>query len=176
MSQVSRRDAVKMVAGMGIVATGVGVIANRDSDSEAATKQKETTGKPKPVQQVVEKQDKHSKQIDKTLESALRNPSGFMFLEQVAFKKPHPKGNLFFTSAYGKPERDSTEVELRPGTMRIFRAIADQDAFTRQGGVYWKNRNTTGKIQFKHPGALILAVCEMDGTVNCYSMMNDLRC
>ncbi|WP_339735215.1 hypothetical protein [uncultured Gimesia sp.] len=177
MSQVSRRDAVKMVAGMGIVATGVGVIATRDSDSEAATKQKETTGKPEPATQVAEKEDGNSKRIDKELESALKDPSMFYFLEQVTFKKPDRKYRLIFTSAYSNPEWDSQEVKLdRTGSMRIFRAIADQDEFTRQGGLYWKNHKTTGKIQFKHPGALVLAVCELDGTVNCYSLMHDFRC
>jgi hypothetical protein len=177
MSHVSRRDAVKLVAGMGIVATGVGVIATRESDSEAAAKPKQTTSKPEPAKQkVVAKQDDaNSKHIDRMLASALKDPSMFMFLEQVTFKKPHPKHRLIITSAYGNPERDSQEVRLRTGSMRIFRAIADQDEFTRQGGVYWENNKTTGKIQFKHPGELVLAVCELDGTVNCYSMMIDLR-
>jgi|GEM_PF-1565086 len=177
MSKVSRRDAVKMVAGMGIGAAGVGLIANRDSDSQAATKQKETTGKSEPATQVAEKEDGNSKRIDKELESALKDPSMFYFLEKVTFKKPDRKYRLIFTSAYSNPEWDSQEVKLdRTGAMRIFRAIADQDEFTRQGGLYWKNHNTTGKIQFKHPGALVLAVCELDGTVNCYSLMYDIRC
>lgn len=173
MSDVSRRDVVKMVAGMGIVATtGVGVIATRDTGSEAATTKEESTSKRETAQkQATAKKEENKKKIDEDLKSALANPSRFMFLEQVTFKTPHPNRAFLFTSAYSNPEGDRKGVRLRPGRMQVFRAIADQDEFTRQGGVHWKNNKTTGKIQFKHPGALVLAVYDLNGTVNCFSLM-----
>ena len=82
--------------------------------------------------------------------------------------------DLYITSA-----RDSLqggEVRVPPGSMRIFRADAGRDAFTQQGGLYWRFRDTPGKAQFKQPGALVMVVRDHDDTVRCYSLVLDLRC
>lgn len=177
MSQVSRRDAVKMVAGLGIVATGAGVIATRGTDSEAAAKPYQTPS-PAPAQQ----QKADAEQIDMNLKRAIENPYQYHFLEKVSFQAPKTNRAVFFTSASGNPERKSQDESksrderLSPSTIRVFRAIADQDAFTSQGGVYWKSDDTTGKIQFEHPGGLFLAVFDPDGMVHCYSLFPLFGC
>jgi hypothetical protein len=114
---------------------------------------------------------------DQALEQALRHPESFMFREQVTFKLEgdgHSR-DLYITSATspeGKPQR----VRVPSAAMRIFRADASVDEFTRKGGVYWEFFGNAGKFQLKDPGALVLIVREHDDTVRCYSLMHDLRC
>jgi hypothetical protein len=61
--------------------------------------------------------------------------------------------------------------------MRIFRADAGRDDFTKQGGWYWHCGKTEGQAQFvKQPGALIMVVRQMDGTVYWYLLIMDCRC
>jgi len=67
-------------------------------------------------------------------------------------------------------------VLIRPGTMRIFRADAGKDEFTKKGGLYWKCGKAEGKFQFQEPGALVMALRDQDGTVRCYSLALDFRC
>jgi hypothetical protein len=101
-----------------------------------------------------------------------------MFGEQATSKTdpsaPH-SFDLIITSARG-PKGERTSVRVRPGTMRIFRADAGVDEFTKQGGWYWKCGEVNGQSQFKQPGALILVVRQRDGTVQWYSLVFDLRC
>ena len=115
---------------------------------------------------------------DAELESALRNPQGYMFVEKATSKTdpsaPH-SFEMVVTSARGvdgKPQK----VSVRPGTMRVFRADAGVDEFTRQGGWYWKCGKVEGKSQFKQAGALILVVRQQDGAVEWYSLQLDFRC
>ncbi|EDL60345.1 hypothetical protein [Gimesia maris] len=179
MSNLSRRDAVKMVAGLGIVATGAGVIATRGSDSEAAAKPNQASNHPPAPDQQPEAD---ANQIDKELKRAIENPFQYYFLEKLSFQAPKTNRAVFFTSAYGNPERESREERksreerLSPSTMRVFRAITDQDDFTRQGGVYWKSEGTTGQIQFEHPGGLFLALFGPEGMVHCYSLFHLFKC
>jgi hypothetical protein len=114
---------------------------------------------------------------DPDLTHALSGPWGFMFSEQVAFKLAGDgySRDLVITSAKnadGKPER----LFIRSATMRIFRADANVDAFTREGGVYWQFHDKAGTFKFKEPGALVLLVREHDDTVRCYSLAFDERC
>ncbi|MCA9006906.1 MAG: hypothetical protein KDA70_16640 [Planctomycetaceae bacterium] len=150
MSDLSRRDAVKMVAGLGL---GLGTLAARDAGA-AETAQPE----------------------DKMLKDASENPSRFMFTDQRTFKTTPSGYRLVFTSAVRKPTDPKEGVSLLPASMRIFRADSDLDEFTRKGGLYWKCGKEEGQIQFKNPGEVIMAVYDQDGTVNCYSLFYDVRC
>ncbi|QDT88972.1 hypothetical protein [Gimesia algae] len=150
MSDLSRREAVKLVAGLGI---GMGTLAAQDA-AGAETTQAE----------------------DKMLQDALANPSRFMFTAQRTFKTNSPGYRLIFTSAVRKPTDPKEGVSMLPASMRIFRANADQDEFTRKGGLYWKCDKEAGQIQFRNPGGLIMVVYDQDGTVNCYSLFYDVRC
>ncbi len=158
MSDVTRRDAMKLTAGMaiGVGALGTGTALGQDGSSKLNAK---------PV-------------ADSQLEVALKNPQMFMFTEQVVFETPVTGRNTFsvlFTSALDAHGKNKP-AEIRRGSMGIFRADANRDAHTKKGGLYWKCGAKEGRIQFKHPGALVMAVREMDGTVRCYAMQIDLRC
>lgn len=150
MSDLSRRDAVKLVAGLGL---GMGALAAQDA-AGAETAQPE----------------------DKMLQDASENPARFMFTAQQTFKTTPSGYRLVFTSAVRKPTDPKEGVSLLPASMRIFRADSDLDEFTRKGGLYWKCGKEEGQIQFKNPGELIMAVYDQAGTVNCYSLFYDARC
>lgn len=151
MRNVNRRDAVKLVAGL---AVGAG---------HAGTARAEA---PKPEAK------------DMGLVGAKQNPESYFFTEQVTFKtsttEPHTF-NLVISSALDEQGKRES-VEVRQGTMRLFRAAADIDDFTRDGGIYWACGKTKGSFQFKKAGALVLIVREMDGTVRAYSLTADVRC
>ena len=150
MNDLSRREAVKMVAGLGL---GLGTLAARDTGA-AETAQPE----------------------DKMLKDASENPARFIFTAQQTFKTTPSGYRLVFTSAVRKPTDPKEGVSLLPASMRIFRADSDLDEFTRKGGLYWKCGKEEGQIQFKNPGEVIMAVYDQDGTVNCYSLFYDVRC
>lgn len=150
MSDLNRREAVKMVAGLSI---GMGALTARGAVGAEDTKP-----------------------ADKMLQAALESPSRFMFTAQRTFKTTPSGYPLIFTSALRKPTDHPEGVGMLPATMRIFRANADQDEFTRKGGLYWQCGREKGQLQFKHPGEVIMAVYDHDGTVNCYSLFYDLRC
>ncbi|QDT95859.1 hypothetical protein [Gimesia aquarii] len=153
MSDLSRRDAVKMVAGltMGAMVTG-------DINGE-----------------------ENKKVADPLLDSARKWPWSFRIIEQVTFKTSPTQSNLFFTSAHA-PGHLPKGIRLLLGSMYVFRAETDHDEFTRQGGLYWECGKTKGKVQFKQKGtfnqqgALVMAIRDLEGTVNCYSLEPDLRC
>ena len=112
---------------------------------------------------------------DGLLERALQTPQMFMFDEHVTSTTGDSSKDLIVTSARGLQLNPETVI-IRPGTMRIFRADADRDDFTRQGGWHWRCGDTEGDSQFKQPGALIMVVRQQDGTVHWYSLVLDLRC
>jgi hypothetical protein len=113
--------------------------------------------------------------VDPLLDAAHRHPETFMFGETVITTKTDPRFDLVVTTAReerGKP----TSVAVRTGKVRIFRADADRDDFTRQGGWYWKCGETEGRAKFKEAGALIMVVRQHDGTVHWYTLHPDYRC
>ena len=152
MTALTRRDVIKGAAG---VAMGVGALTSRKSRGEI--------------------QDGPGK--DLTLEQAIKNPQSFMFSEQASFKIEGDgySRDLFITSA-----RDSqakrVQMRVPAGSMRIFRADANVDEFTKQGGMYWQFFGKEGKVQFKQPGALVMIVRDHDDVVRCYSLVFDFRC
>ena len=159
MSELSRREAVKLAAGL---AVGAGAWAGQAADADENP----------PVEHV-----QPLSTNDAALEQALRSPAGFMFSQQVSFKLEGDgySRELVITSAKdaaGKP----TRIFVRSATMQILRADAGLDDFTRKGGVYWQFFNKAGTFQFKEPGALVMIVREHDDTVRCYSLAYDERC
>lgn len=154
MSRISRRVAVKLAAGLSV---GAGLVTVGESRGEEVQK-------PAPK--------------DLELSSAVEHLPSYMFAEQVTFKtsvtEPH-SFRLNFTSAV-EPGGNGHGVEVRPGTVRVFRDAGDQDKSTKSSGLHWKCGAATGTVQFKEPGGLILAVRDLDGTVRCYRLVFDLRC
>jgi hypothetical protein len=150
MGVLSRRDAVKLAGGLTI---GVRVMATGEAYGQEVKK----TADPQLL-------------ADPSLEKAQRNPQNFMFVEQVTSKTDDASSDLVVTSAKG------SDVNVRPGTMRIFRADANRDDFTKKGGWYWRCGKAQGKSQFETAGALIMVVRQKDGTVHWYSLTPDYRC
>jgi len=160
MRDVSRRDAVKLAAGL---AVGAGVLAAQQSPAQEATAASDPSGKPS---------------ADRHLELALENPERFQFTEQFTFKTsttdPHTQ-HLEITPV--QASRLGYDVVAVPtGSMRMFRADAARDDFTKQGGLFWKCGKDEGKLQFKNAGPLVMVVRDKDGTVHCYSLAIDYRC
>lgn len=160
MSELNRREAVKLAAGL--AACGGALVAGEArGNDKLAGDAKLSAASPE----------------DSALEQAVRNPAAFMFREQVMFKLEgdgHSR-DLYITSAKdadGKPLR----VRVPSAAVRIFRADASVDDFTRNGGVYWQFFGKKGKFQLKDPGALVMIVREHDDTVRCYSLIHDMRC
>ena len=157
MSDLSRRDAVRLAAALAAGAGGLAARATHARDDDQGTGLKRSA--------------------DPELKDALQNPQAYMFREQVTFRLEGDgrSRNLVITSARnseGHPEK----IQVPSVAMRIFRADASQDAFTQQGGVYWRSHETEGKIQFKKPGPIVLIVRDHDDTVRCYALEIDLRC
>ena len=157
MTEINRRDAVKLAAGL---AGGAGALIQQAGADE------------KPGVEGVQPLPTN----DAALAQALTDPWRFMFSEQVTFKlEGDGSHELTITSAKdaeGKPAR----IFVRSACLRVFRADAAVDAFTREGGVYWQFDKRLGTFKFKEPGALILIVREHDDTVRCYSLAIDFRC
>jgi hypothetical protein len=114
---------------------------------------------------------------DPMLASALRDPYIFFFGETATSKTdptaPH-SFDLVITSAKNvKGERE--KVYVRRGTIRIFRADAGVDEFTKQGW-YWTCGGKEGQTQFKEPGAVVMVVYQHDGTIQWHSLHLDVRC
>jgi hypothetical protein len=153
MSNVSRRDAVKLAAGLAVGAGGLAAQGARGQEPKKVAD-------PPPA--------------DTLLAHALKNPHGLMFGEEVVSKSDTGFDLVVSTArdVQGKPDT----LNIRSGTMRVFRADAGVDEFTKRGGVYWKCGETEGKLQFKTLGALVMVVREKDGTVRWYSLHKDFRC
>jgi hypothetical protein len=156
MSTLSRRNAVKVAAGL---AVGAGALTAREALGDA-----EKTGEAKLT-------------TDLALGEALTNPQLFMFSEQITFKIEGDgySRDLFITSARDT-DGNATQVRVPPGSMRIFRVDANVDGFTKSGGMYWQFFGKTGKVQFKQASALVMIVRDRDDTVRCYSLVFDFRC
>lgn len=155
MSDVNRRDAVKLMAGLG---AGMGLFAANEVDGEES-----------------------GKETPDILERARKYPWNYRIVEQVSIKNSTADAHFIFTS--GKiPAYPSKGVRLLSGSIQLFLADTKQDEFTRQGGLYWECGKDKGKIQFKElglfqeAGVLVLAVRDLKGTVDCYSMEIDFRC
>jgi hypothetical protein len=159
MNDLSRRDAVKLLAG---VVAGASVFSADEVPGQEAGRGAERLP---PI-----------KFDDPELEQALKNPEAFMLAKQ-ATSNTRTDGNnydLVITSA-ARDARGSL-VYVPPGSMRIFRADSDRDEFTKKGGLYWRCGDIESRIQFKQPGPLVMVVREQSGTVHWYSLAPDYRC
>jgi hypothetical protein len=179
MRKVSRRDGVKLVAGLAVGARVV--ITNEVFADEILKPAQVPVDKPLELElpnEVFADESLKPAQVpvDKPLELALQSPSAFMFAEQVTSRLDGPgEGHdLVITSA--TPDARGTLIYVPSRSMRIFRADAGVDEFTKRGGLYWRFGNTRGKTQFKQPGALVMVVRDGEGTVHWYSLEFDVRC
>jgi len=155
MNDMTRRDVVGFLA----AGLAVGASAVRAGDSTDVADDSKPGATP-------------AKSDDPMYDLAIQYPGAFMIVEEQTFPFEAPSYDLYITSARNGGKRG---VSVREGSMRIFRADADQDDFTRQGGVYWKSYKTEGKFQFKKPGALVMVVREHH-SMRCYALQIDLRC
>ena len=112
---------------------------------------------------------------DEMLQSAREHPSAFMFTAATTSRADEGSYDLIITSARGV-DGSPTTLLVPPGSMRVFRADADRDEFTKKGGWYWRIKDTQGKSSFSDPGALIMVVRDLDGTVHWYALFPDIRC
>jgi hypothetical protein len=96
--------------------------------------------------------------------------------------------DLYITSARDVDGK-SVRVRVPSRSIRIFRADASVDEFTKKGGLHWVFRDKPGKVQLKVPtekewkppvaapgqGEIVMVVRDED-TVRCYAMSIDERC
>jgi hypothetical protein len=153
MNDLSRRDLVRVAAGLAVLATG-NLAVGQDAKEPAAADAK-----------------------DALLALAVRNPHAFALGEPVTFRIEGDglSRDLVVTSALDE-RGGSVAVHLRSGTVRVFRADAGVDDFTKQGGLYWRFHDTKGNAKLKTPGAIVMMVREGYHTVRCYEMEPDYRC
>jgi len=161
MTDLNRRSLVKLAAGMamGAAATGTGTATADESDFLFPARPAD--GKAK----------------DEALQQAINYPYSYMFSEQVNVKLEGDRHSrdMVITSALDANQR-ATKHYIRSGTMRIFRANADLDEFTKQGGLYWRFNGKDGTVQFKKAGAVVMVVRDHDDNVRFYTLQLDLRC
>jgi len=60
--------------------------------------------------------------------------------------------------------------------MRIFRADSTTTADGKHGELRWTVDSEERTTQIKEPGAVIMVVRSLDGTINWYSLQVDFRC
>jgi len=173
MSEVSRRDVVKFAA----------ALALGSSAATAGLALAEETAKPAGAPQA-------PNVADESLAWANSSPQSFMLIGPATF---HLEGDGYSRDLYITSARDlegkSNRVRIPSGSMRVFRADAAVDEFTKQGGLHWRFHNQQGKVKLKQAeagllgtndrklsrGAIVMVVRE-DDTVRCYTMTPDDRC
>ncbi len=148
MSKSTRRDVVKLAAGLA-AASAVPATGEELARPEAG---------------------------DSALQRAMDNPQIHMLSEPVTFQLETDRfsRDLHITSARDQQGK-SMRVRVPSHSVRIFRADAAVDDFTRQGGLHWRFNGKDGKTLLKHPGGIVMVVREGD-TVRCYTMTPDFRC
>jgi hypothetical protein len=151
---------VKLAAGL---AVGSGVMAGELAASQEPTKAVDTP-------EVVPAKDA-------LLAMAIDNPQGFMLTGAKTFRLEGDGASrdLLITSALDRDGKRNV-VRVPSGSMRIFRADADIDEFTRQGSLHWRFHDTQGRVKLKTPGEIVMLVREGYATVRCYIMTPDERC
>jgi hypothetical protein len=160
MGDVSRRDMVKLTAGL-----------FAGSGAAAAAPAADPELKKAPAAPAV------APARDGLLAGAINSPQGFMLSDAETFRLLGDVRayDLLITSALNR-EGVRELVRVRPGSMRIFRADAGVDEFTKEGGLYWRIHDTEGRVKLKTPGAVVMVVREGSDTVRCYIMTPDFRC
>ena len=163
MSNVTRRDAAKLAAGLALGAGGLTAAARSEEPKSPAILP------------------------DSGLERASKFPAGYMFADQVTTTlKSGADYDLIVTSATGTDGKPAT-VRVRRGTVQVFRAGPGTEEFTKKGGWTWTCGKAEGRTKFDKDfttlanwtggtGPLVLVVRQMDDTVHWYSLVVDMRC
>lgn len=126
---------------------------------------------------------------DRMLDRAIRTDGlGGLMFGAHAVSRIHPHTGLVITSARDAEGRQ-TKLFVKSGTVRVFRADASLDDFTRNGGWYWRSGDADGKTAFEprptddglsdtppKAGPLVLVIYHPDGTIDWYSLHYDMRC
>lgn len=156
MTDMSRRDVVKFAAALAVGAAGGSTASGQEPKKAAA---------PAPAAP-----------RDDLLALAVASPKSFALDAPVTFrfKTDGRSRDLVFPQTLDQEERRVT-VHMPSGTMRVFRADAGVDEFTKKGGLRWEFFGMRGEVTLHAPGAIVMAVRE-DDTVRCYVMTLDLRC
>jgi hypothetical protein len=114
---------------------------------------------------------------DAPLANAIRSPQSFILSDAEVFRLEGDgrSRDLIITSAINE-EGKRLHVHVPSGSIRIFRADADVDEFTGQGGLYWRFQDKPGKTKLSRSGEIMMVMREGYDTVRCYVMTIDLRC
>jgi hypothetical protein len=172
--EANRRDVIKYAA---ILAAGVGTATASSASGEPSGQQSSPpTGA-----------SEAGNPADALLARAKQGPEGFMLSEPVivTLDSDRHRRTLWINPAYDENGR-RVQVSVPTRSVRIFRADPTVDEVTRQGGVYWRFRDTAGTLELKasgadslHPvaggGPIVMLVRDME-TVRIYTMTLDFRC
>ena len=160
MSAISRRQVIKLAAGLGVAPAA----AAAGPGEAQVPKQPDGRQQTRPG-------------TDALLAQAMQDPQTFMLTGPVTFHlgAGHESYDLFITSARDV-DRNRYLVHVPSRSIRIFRADAEMDSFTGQGGLYWRFRDRQGKVKLASPGEIVMVMRDGDDTVRCYIMTPDFRC
>lgn len=112
---------------------------------------------------------------DSQLQQAQERPQNYMFSEHVT-DKVDPHAFIKVQSVVVDSSGKLGTVELRPGTMRIFRADSTSTNDKKRGELRWTIKSEERTTRIKIPGSVIMAVRSLNGVVDWYSLKYDLRC
>ena len=113
-------------------------------------------------------------QADKQLIEIAKNPHVYMFADQ-ATDRVDGKGFIKIHSIATGNKR-ARHIELRPGTIRYFRADGAVASDGKRAEITWTLGDKTYSTQVGTPGSVIMVVRSLDGLVSWYSMQLDTRC
>ena len=113
-------------------------------------------------------------QVDKQLIDITKNPQSYMFADQ-ATDRVEGKGFIKIHSV-AKSLNRVNHIELRPGTIRHFRADGTVASDGKRAEISWTLGDKTLSTQVGTPGCVVMVVRSLDGVVSWYSMTLDVRC
>ena len=161
MSDVNRRDIVKLA--------GVLAIASAALGATAAQEPNKPTIPPLPAE------------FKDDLLVRAHTGYGFMLGSPVTIELPGTSGQaMVITTALGADGK-KLHARVPSRSMIIFRADAGVDEFTKQGGLRWRQYDQSGEVKLGKLGAFsqhdhIVMVVREDRTVRFYTTTSDLRC
>ena len=110
------------------------------------------------------------------LQEVLQFPQGFMFADHV-LDKVDAQSFITVQSTANEENGKPQLVEIRSGTMRIFRAHDAQSADGEHGEIKWTVGTKSKTTRIHVPNAIVLAVRSLDGgEVSWYTLTTDFRC
>ena len=109
------------------------------------------------------------------LEELIKFPPGFMFAEHVVENVGTTM--IRVQSSAVQENGQSSALEIKSGTIRIFRAFSVRSDDIEHGEIRWTNGTEIRTTRIKIPDAVMLVVRSIDGeTLNWYSLKHELRC